>query len=239
LNFNTRKGIITWMSEEYILAASILIADLTRIGEIIQEAQAAGVDWIHFDVMDGHFVPNLAMGPALVESCRRITELPLDVHLMIDNPEKFLQKFADAGADNLTVHVEVSPHLHRTLNSIHELGMQAGVALNPGTPASAITEVVSLVDMIKVMTVNPGFAGQVFIESTLNKIRTIRELIEATDSKARIQVDGGISTSTAPLAAAAGANIFVASKAIFKHPEGIRGGVDALRASLAQIPAHE
>lgn len=227
------------MSEEYILAASILIADLTRLGEIIQEAEAAGVDWIHFDVMDGHFVPNLAMGPALVESCRPITGLPLDVHLMLDNPEKFLQKFADAGANNLTVHVEVSPHLHRTLNSIHELGMQAGVALNPGTPASAITEVVSQVDMIKVMTVNPGFAGQVFIESTLSKIRTIRELIEATDSRAKIQVDGGISTSTAPLAAAAGANIFVASKAIFKHPEGIRGGVDALRASLAQIPAHE
>jgi ribulose-phosphate 3-epimerase len=189
------------MSEEYILAVSILIADLTRIGEIIQEADAAGVDWIHFDVMDGHFVPNLAMGPALVESCRRITELPLDVHLMVDNPEKFLQKFADAGANNLTV--------------------------------------LSQVDMIKVMTVNPGFAGQVFIESTLSKIRTIRELIEATDSRAKIQVDGGISTSTAPLAAAAGANIFVASKAIFKHPEGIRGGVDALRASLAQIPAHE
>jgi ribulose-phosphate 3-epimerase len=239
LNFNTREGIITWMSEEYILAASILIADLTRIGEIIQEAEAAGVDWIHFDVMDGHFVPNLAMGPALVESCRRITKLPLDVHLMIDNPEKFLQKFADAGADNLTVHVEVSPHLNRTLNSIHELGMQAGIALNPGTPASAISEVVSLVDLIKVMTVTPGFAGQVFIESTLSKIRTISELIEETGSRAKIQVDGGISTSTAPLAAAAGATIFVASKAIFKHPEGIQGGVDALRAALTQTPSHK
>lgn len=227
------------MSEEYILAASILIADLTRIGETIHEAEAAGVDWIHFDVMDGHFVPNLAMGPALVKSCRRITKLPLDVHLMIDNPEKFLQKFADAGADNLTVHVEVSPHLHRTLNSIHELGMQAGVALNPGTPASAISEVVPLVDLIKVMTVNPGFAGQVFIESTLSKIRILSELIEETGSRAKIQVDGGISTSTAPLAAAAGATIFVASKAIFKHPEGIQGGVDALRAALAQTPSHK
>lgn len=227
------------MSEKQIISASFLIADLTRIGEMIQEAEAAGVDWIHFDVMDGHFVPNLAMGPALVESCRRITSLPLDVHLMLDNPEKFLQKFADAGADNLTVHVEAGPHLHRMLNSIRELGMRAGVALNPGTPAVAITEVISLVDLVFVMTVNPGFAGQVFIESTLDKIRAIRDLIDDSGSRAKIQVDGGISSSTAPLAAAAGASIFVASKAIFKHPEGIRGGVDALRASLSRIPTQE
>jgi ribulose-phosphate 3-epimerase len=226
---------IAEMSKEYTIVSSILNADLTRLGAVIQEIEAAGVDWIQIDVMDGHFVPNITFGPNIVEAIRRVTNLPLDLHLMIENPDQFLETFADAGADSLTVHFEACPHLDRTLAAIHDLGLRAGVALRPETPASAVIEFLSLVDLVLVMTVNPGFAGQTFIPSTLSKIRQIHSLLEEIDPRPRIQVDGGITAETAPKAAAEGAEIFVAGSAILKHPEGIQAGVEALRNSLSSV----
>lgn len=225
------------MNNRYLIAPSILSADFSRLGEQIEEAEAAGADWIHVDIMDGHFVPNLSMGPDIVEACRRITRLPLDVHLMVDSPERWVEPFALAGADHLTVHVEAYPHLHRVLESIHERGLKAGVSLNPGTPAESLSEVLEMLDLVLVMTVNPGYAGQEFIPTTLSKIGTLREWRESGRLTGWVEVDGGISTATAPLAARAGAEVFVAAKAVFGHPEGIRGGIEALRASLASVPA--
>lgn len=198
------------------IAPSILSADFAALGAEVQEAEAGGADWIHVDVMDGHFVPNITLGPPIVKAVHQHTALPLDVHLMIEAPERYIPDFAAAGAAVITVHAEACVHLHRTVHMIKELGLLAGVAINPGTPASAIREVLEDVDLVLVMTVNPGFGGQAFIPSTLRKIRQIREWAnEAGHVKLRIEVDGGIARETAPLVAKAGADVLVAGNAVF------------------------
>ncbi|MGD8814778.1 MAG: ribulose-phosphate 3-epimerase [Anaerolineales bacterium] len=220
------------MSEGYLLAPSILSADFADLGEAIRQAEEGGADWIHVDVMDGHYVPNLTFGPVIVEACRRVTDLPLDVHLMVERPNTFVQAFAEAGANSLTVHPEAEPHLHRTLEAIRDLGLLAGVALNPGTPAIAVHEILHMVDLVMVMTVNPGYSGQAFIPSALEKMRTIHGWIQERKLEIKIEADGGITAETAPLAAEAGAEIFVAATSVFHHPEGIKAGLEALRRSL-------
>jgi ribulose-phosphate 3-epimerase len=220
------------MSAGYLIAPSILSADFAQLGDAIRQAEESGADWIHIDVMDGHFVPNLTMGPVVVKACRRVTKLPLDVHLMIEHPDNLLSAFAEAGADSLSVHPESGPHVHRTLQTIRNLGLRAGIVLNPGTPAIAAQEVLSLVDTVLVMSVNPGFAGQQFIPSVLEKVRTIRSWLDERQLEVNLEIDGGITAQTAPLAAEAGANVFVAASAIFQHPKGIQAGVAALRQSL-------
>lgn len=215
-----------------IISASILSADFSRLGEQIAEAESAGVDWIHIDVIDGHFAPNITMGPFIVEACRRVTKLPLDVHLMIEKPERYLEDFAKAGADLITVHIETCPHIHRTLDSIRQLGCRPSITLNPGTPAAAIQEILSMVDMVLVLSVNPGFSGQTFIPFTLQKIREIRTHLDQVNPQAMIQVDGGITPQTLPAVKRAGANVFVVATAIFKNPNGIQAGVSDLRASM-------
>ena len=215
------------------IAPSILSADFARLGEDIAACEAAGADWIHVDVMDGHFVPNITLGPLIVAAARRSTRLPLDVHLMISAPERYLEAFAAAGADRLTVHVEACPHLHRTLQQIHELGKLAGVALNPATPAMAVQEVVGQADLFLPMTVNPGFGGQAFIESTLPKIRQLQQWVDQAGRPIEIEVDGGIDPDTAPRVAAAGATVLVAGNFIFGGAVSIDEAVHSLRASVA------
>jgi ribulose-phosphate 3-epimerase len=214
------------------IASSILSADFSRLGEQIREAERAGVDWIHVDVMDGHFVPNLTMGPFIVETCRRITRLPLDVHLMVDNPAEMIELYARAGAAHLSVQVESTPHVYRVLQRIRELDCQPGVVINPGTPASALSEVLHLVDIVLVMTVNPGYSGQAFIPGVVEKIARVRQMIEQRGLSTQIQVDGGITAETLPLTYQAGARVFVAATAIFKNPAGIADGVQALRSAV-------
>jgi ribulose-phosphate 3-epimerase len=216
------------MTKNYQIAPSILSADFSCLREQIQEVEAHGASLIHIDAMDGHFVPNLTMGPFIVEACRRTTELPLEVHLMIEAPEKFLAAFAEAGAQRLIVHVETGYHLHRTLMKIRELDCEVGVALNPATPIMAIEPVLHLVDLVLVMTINPGFSGQKFLPSTLPKIRKIRSLLDEVQSKAVIEVDGGVNQETISWARDAGAQIFVSATAVFKHPNGIGAGMQAL-----------
>ncbi len=212
-----------------ILAPSILSADFTRLGEELAACESANADWIHIDVMDGHFVPNITMGPFIVEACRRVTKLPLDVHLMIEKPERHLESFAKAGADNITVHIEACPHIHRTIQHIHSLGCTAGVALNPGTPSAAIDAVAGDADLILVMSVNPGYSGQKFISSTMAKVKEIRKKLDALKSSAHIEVDGGIDVETLPKMKKAGADVFVAATAVFKHPKGTKAGIKALQ----------
>ncbi len=215
-----------------VIAPSILSADFTRLGEDIAACERAGADWIHVDIMDGHFVPNLTIGPLIVEACRRATRLPLDVHLMIENPDSLLEAFAKAGADRLTVHVETCPHLHRTIQHIRALGLKAGVTLNPATPAVMLKEIYPYLDLVLVMTVNPGFGGQTFIVETLSKVAEIRAALNLTGSQAWLEVDGGVSDKTLPALRAAGANAFVAGNAVFNHPDGIAGGILALQNCL-------
>jgi len=219
------------MTHTPVLAPSILSADFTHLGADLSTCQQAGADWIHVDVMDGHFVPNLTFGALMVAACRRVTDLPLDVHLMVEKPETLLEDFARAGATGLTVHLETCPHLHRTLQQIKSLGAQAGVANNPSTSAWALKEILPFADLILVMTVNPGFGGQKFIDLT-PKIREIRAMLTAINAPAWLEVDGGVSEQTAPLLLEAGADAFVAGNAIFRHAEGIAGGIRALKTKI-------
>lgn len=212
-----------------IIAPSILSSDFLNLGDVLRTCQSAGADWIHVDVMDGQFVPNLTMGPFIVRHCRRGTDLPLDVHLMVEKPENLLEAFAGAGASHLTVHVETCPHLHRTLQDIRSLGCKAGVTLNPGTPASSIFPVLPFVDLVLVMSVDPGFSGGTYIPEMVGKVTEIRNRLDEIGSSAWLEVDGGISPETLPQMKTAGANAFVSATSIFKHPGGIAAGIAALR----------
>ncbi len=217
------------------IAPSILSADFSRLGEQIAEAEAAGVDWIHVDVMDGHFVPNLTIGPPVVRAIRPLTQLPLDVHLMIEQPERYIPAFAEAGADHIIVHVETCPHLHRTIQQIHDLGVKAGVTLNPATPLSALEEILPYVEQVLVMSVNPGFGGQSYIPGSTRKIARLRQMLTAIRSRAEISVDGGINPQTVRAAAEAGASVLVAGSAIFNARASVAENVQSLRAQLAQV----
>jgi ribulose-phosphate 3-epimerase len=219
------------MDRRILIAPSILSADFSRLGQQVAEAEAAAADYIHVDVMDGHFVPNITLGPLVVRAVRRATKLPLDVHLMIEAPERYLQAFREAGADHLIVHVETCPHLHRTIQQIKEMGCRAGVTLNPGTPATTLEEILPYVGQVLVMTVNPGFGGQVFIETMLSKIRRIRAMLDELGSRAELEVDGGIDLETAPLVVEAGARVLVAGSAVFGAKEGIAKAIGVLRAA--------
>lgn len=226
------------MASQPLIAPSILSADFARLGEQIAEAEQAGADWIHIDVMDGHFVPPITMGQVVVEACRRITELPLDVHLMVENPDAMLQSFADAGADHIHVHIEASPNIHRSLERIRELGCKAGVAINPGTPAEAIEPVLNLADMVLVMTVNPGYSGQAFLHEVMPKVSELHEAIVAGKSSALIEIDGGVDAETLPAALEAGGRVFVAASAVYHHPQGVAAGIQALRSASLEALKH-
>jgi ribulose-phosphate 3-epimerase len=210
------------------IAPSILSADFARLGEEVRAIEAAGADYVHVDVMDGRFVPNITIGPVVVEAVRQSTQLPLDVHLMIVEPEKYLQDFAKAGANFLTVHVEVAPHLHRVLQQIRDLGARPSVVLNPSTPLSSIEEVLADVEMILLMSVNPGFGGQSFIPHTVDKVRRLRRMLEKNGLSTDIEVDGGINPQTARQVVEAGANILVAGTAVFGSKD-YRSAIAALR----------
>jgi ribulose-phosphate 3-epimerase len=221
------------MSEkDYLLSPSILSADFTRLGDQIKQAQDAGADWFHIDVIDGHFAPNITMGPFIVEACRRATDLPLDVHLMIEEPERYLDDFANAGATNLTVHIETCPDMTSTLEQIHTLGCKAGITLNPATNAVDIQPYLPDVDLVLVMSVNPGFSGQTFMEGSLPKIAQIKEMLDQLNSTVPIEVDGGIKPANIRDTYQQGARIFVAASAIFKHPDGIQTGIHSLTEQL-------
>jgi ribulose-phosphate 3-epimerase len=222
------------MTNPYLLSASILSADFTRLGQQISEAEKAGTDWIHVDVMDGHFVPNLTMGPFIVEACRRATQLPLDIHMMVESPDNLLEEFARAGASVISVHAETCCNLHRTLQSIHALGCKAGVVLNPATPVSQIEPVFHIIDLVLVMSVDPGYSGQEFLPDVLPKLSVLRKELDKVNPAVNIEIDGGINNETLPLAINAGANIFVAAHAIFDYPGGIAAGILQLRNHFPQ-----
>jgi ribulose-phosphate 3-epimerase len=197
------------------IAPSILSADFSKLGEEIKAVEAAGADYIHVDVMDGHFVPNITIGPLVVQSIRPVTKLPLDVHLMIENPDQYIEAFAKAGADIITVHVEATRHLHRTIQLIKKQGVKAGVVINPATPVDSIKHIINDIDLVLLMTVNPGFGGQSFIEGVVPKIREIADLVKTHGLDVEIEVDGGVNPETAPLCIEAGANVLVAGSAIY------------------------
>ena len=212
-----------------LIAPSILSADFARLGEEVAVVASAGADFIHVDVMDGHFVPNLTIGPLVVKAIRPVTDLPFDVHLMISPVDAYIDDFAQAGANILTVHPEAGPHLHRTVQRIKAAGLKAGAALNPATPVSAIESIIDELDLVLVMSVNPGFGGQKFISSQLKKIEAIRALIDKTGRSIHLEVDGGVDPKTAPLAIDAGADVLVAGSAVF------RGGQESYAANIAAL----
>ncbi len=216
----------------FIIAPSILSADLRNFEDQINQAIGSGADWLHVDVMDGSFVPNITFGPNIVTTIRKITSLPVDVHLMIEKPERHIQAFVEAGASYITVHYETCPHIQRTLTSIRELGATPSIVINPGTPVDILRELVNDFDMVLLMTVNPGFGGQAFLPSMVDKIQRMKSLLDKTGSKAMIQVDGGIDSTNIKTCYQAGARNFVAGSAVFGHKDGIVAGIKALHDAL-------
>jgi len=223
------------MSNVIKIAPSILSADFAHLGRQVREAEQAGADRIHVDVMDGHFVPNISMGVPIVQSLRHVTHLSLETHLMISDPDFFLNDFAQAGSDSFLVHWEGNNNLHRTVQRVKDLGKRVGVVINPATPAAVLEEILQDVDQVLVMTVNPGFGHQQFIHTTLPKIRRVREMIEEVKPGYDLEVDGGIDATTAPLAVDAGANVLVAGSAIFNESEGVVAAMNRLRAAVEQV----
>jgi ribulose-phosphate 3-epimerase len=208
------------------IAPSILAADFAALGEAVRATEEGGADWIHVDVMDGHFVPNITIGPPVVAALKRVTQVPLDVHLMITDPDRYLEAFAEAGANHLIVHLEATPHLHRTVHRIQELGLRAGVALNPSTPVAAIEELAADLDIVLLMSVNPGFGGQAFIPRSTSKVRAVRQLLEQAGSRALVSIDGGIDAANAAAVVEAGVDVLIAGTTIF-------GTADACEATRA------
>jgi ribulose-phosphate 3-epimerase len=214
------------------IAPSILAADFARLGEQVREAEAGGADWIHVDVMDGHFVPNISIGPLIVDAIRPHTRLPLDVHLMIARPDDYLAAFAEAGADRISVHVEACAHLHRTVQHIRELGCRVGVALNPATPLASLDEILPFIDLALIMSVNPGFGGQSYIPSSTAKIRRLRAMLDSLGHPVEIEVDGGVVSANAGAIVEAGASVLVAGSAVFNQKASVATNIAALRAAL-------
>jgi ribulose-phosphate 3-epimerase len=225
------------MARTIQIAPSILSSDFARLADEIAAVERAGADLLHIDVMDGHFVPNLTVGPPIVEAVRKVTKLPLDVHLMITNADAFIPEFARAGADYLTVHVEACPHLHRTIQSIKELGVKAGVTLNPATPVHTLQEILPDVDLVLIMSVNPGFGGQKFIPSCLAKVKAVRQMLDRIGSHALLEVDGGVKAENAAQVLEAGADVLVAGSAIFSGSD-YTANIAALRTAGRQTPVH-
>ncbi len=219
------------------IAPSILSADFGRLGEQVQEAERAGADYLHIDVMDGQFVPPISFGSLVVKAIRPLVRIPLDVHLMVQAPDRYLQEFADAGADIITVHVEAAIHLHRTLESIRKLGVKAGAALNPGTPLVSLDEALSQLDLVNLGTVDPGFAGQAFISSMLPKIVRLRALLDAEGHAAELEVDGGMNEETAPRAVGAGARVLVAGSAVFNAKASVTQNLERVRTAALRDPS--
>ncbi len=214
------------------LAPSILSADFSRLGEQIAEAEEGGADWIHVDVMDGHFVPNITIGPLVVKAIRSCTKLPLDVHLMIDSPEKYIEQFANAGSDYITIHAEACTHLHRSIEDIKELGVKAGVSLNPATPLELIYEILPVIDLALIMSVNPGFGGQKYIKGSESKVARLRKKVDELGAACVIEVDGGITADIAPKVVNAGADVLVAGSAVFNKKEAIADAIARIKNSI-------